>query len=63
MAEINFEKSILRLEEIVEALESGEADLDDAIKLYQEGIDLCNKCSKKIEKAKLTFKEYSSENE
>lgn len=63
MAEINFEKSIMRLEEIVEQLESGDASLDDAVKLYQEGIELCNKCSKKIENARLIFKEYNPEKE
>jgi exodeoxyribonuclease VII small subunit len=34
---LNFEKSMARLEEIVERLESGEASLDETIKLFEEG--------------------------
>jgi exodeoxyribonuclease VII small subunit len=49
----SFEESIARLEEISEALESGELPLEDAIKLYEEGIDLSKACYKKLEEAEL----------
>ena len=47
-----FEKSLKRLEEIVEKLEKGDIELDDSIKLYQEGIELSMFCSRKLEEAK-----------
>ena len=36
-AELSFEAALARLEEIVRALERGEAPLDQSIELYQEG--------------------------
>ena len=45
----SFEESIVRLEAIVKLLESGEASLDDSIKLYSEGIKLVGECNKKLD--------------
>ena len=45
----NFEESIERLEEIVRLLETGEAGLDESIKLYSEGIKLVGECNKKLD--------------
>lgn len=52
-----FEKSLERLEEIVERMESGELSLDDMIRHFEEGSKLVKQCStrlteveKKIEK-------------
>lgn len=36
----NFEKSLLRLEEIVAKLEEGESSLEELLKLYEEGSKL-----------------------
>lgn len=46
MADNNFNKQYKRLEEIVDLLEKNEINLDEALKLYQEGL----KISKKLEK-------------
>lgn len=46
MADNNFNKQYKRLEEIVDLLEKNEVNLDEALKLYQEGL----KISKKLEK-------------
>lgn len=46
--EIQFEKALEKLEKIVEALESGELSLDDALKKYEEGVKLSRACSKKL---------------
>ena len=35
--ELTFEKAMKRLEEIVNALESGQVSLDDSLKLFEEG--------------------------
>ncbi len=47
----NFEKSLERLEEIVEQLESGEVKLEDAIKIFEEGVDLFKLCSARLNEA------------
>ncbi|HON55788.1 MAG TPA: exodeoxyribonuclease VII small subunit [bacterium] len=49
----NFEASIKELENIVKALENPDTGLDNSIELYKRGIDLLNKCSKKLEEAEL----------
>ena len=45
----SFEESIARLEAIVKLLESGEASLDESIKLYSEGVKLVGECNKKLD--------------
>lgn len=45
----SFEDSVVRLEEIVRALESGSASLDDSLKLYEEGISLVRSCNQKLD--------------
>ncbi len=45
------EKNIKRLEEISNILEKG-ANLDDSLKLYEEGCKLAKLCLKELEKAK-----------
>lgn len=52
MAEIKFEDSLKRLEKIVEDLEKGDLSLDEALKKYQEGIELARTCSLRLENAK-----------
>ncbi len=44
--ELNYEKSVKRLEEIVEILEDGGQPLEETLKLFSEGtllLDFCNK--------------------
>ena len=40
-----FESDLSRLSEIVEQVEDSETQLDDAIKLYKEGLALAVKCN------------------
>lgn len=49
----NFENSLQELEKIVNALESNEVPLDEAIKLFEKGIELSDKCRKTLEKAEI----------
>jgi exodeoxyribonuclease VII small subunit len=44
----DFEKSIARLEEIVQKLETAELSLDDAMKLFEEGVKLSAECQKQL---------------
>lgn len=57
MPKINFEKQLSRLEEIVEQLESEQTDLDNAVKLFEEGILLSKELSKKLETIKFKVEE------
>ncbi len=58
---MKFEEAVLKLNEIVEKLESGEFSLEDSIKLYQEGIELSMSCKKEIENAKIKITQFNSE--
>ncbi|KPK43872.1 MAG: hypothetical protein AMK72_12775 [Planctomycetes bacterium SM23_25] len=49
--EPTFEKRLARLEEIVEALESGDVGLDESLRLYAEGADLLKACRKTLGEA------------
>lgn len=48
----NFEESLSRLEEIVEALENRDVELDNALSLFEEGVGLVKFCSSKLEETK-----------
>ena len=52
MAEIKFEEALKKLEKIVDDLEKGDLSLDEALKKYQEGIELSRQCSQRLESAK-----------
>ena len=52
MAEIKFEEALKKLEKIVEDLERGDLSLDEALKKYQEGIELSRLCAQRLENAK-----------
>ena len=47
----SFEQAMGRLEEIVKALERGECDLDESLKLFEEGAKLARACNDMLEKA------------
>jgi exodeoxyribonuclease VII small subunit len=46
-----FEKSLTRLEEVVKRLESADLSLDEAMKLFEEGVRLSRDCQKQLEEA------------
>ncbi len=47
----DFERSLGRLEEIVRKLENANLSLDDAMKLFEEGVQLSRVCQKQLEEA------------
>lgn len=51
MAEKKFEKAMERLAGIVESLEKGDLPLEDSLKIFEEGMELVNFCSRKLEEA------------
>ena len=52
-AELTIEEALKRLETIAEQLEDSELDLDKAVKLYEEGLRLYERCAKKLDAADL----------
>jgi exodeoxyribonuclease VII small subunit len=51
IAGLSFEAALKRLEEIVRRLESGDAPLDESIKLYEEGDRLRQQCEARLRAA------------
>jgi exodeoxyribonuclease VII small subunit len=47
----DFERSLARLEEVVRRLESPQLSLDEAMKLFEEGVELSHECQKQLEAA------------
>jgi exodeoxyribonuclease VII small subunit len=47
----DFERSLARLEEVVRRLESPQLSLDEAMKLFEEGVVLSRECQKQLEEA------------
>jgi exodeoxyribonuclease VII small subunit len=50
-AEVSFEQAQKELEQIVERLERGEADLDETLALWQRGEELYRLCRAKLDGA------------
>ena len=46
-----FEDCLQRLEKIVDELERGDVALEQALKLFEEGVQLSNNCRKELEDA------------
>ena len=53
IAAMSFETALAELEQIVGRLESGQAPLEDSIKLYERGAALKSHCEKKLKEASL----------
>lgn len=52
----SFESSLKRLETIVESLEQGKISLDEAVGLYEEGIQLSQQCAEKLKATELKIR-------
>ena len=48
-----FEESMMRLEQIVRAMEQGNVPLEESLKLFQEGTELVRSCGKLLDEAQL----------
>lgn len=49
---VNFEDANKKLQEIIAKLDGGSVSLDEATKLYEEGVTLAKDCYKQLENAK-----------
>ena len=52
----DFEKSLTRLEEVVKRMEGPDLSLDEAMKLFEEGVTLSRECQKQLEEAEAAWK-------
>jgi exodeoxyribonuclease VII small subunit len=57
--ELSYEEAFAELESIVEALESEQRPLDEAITLYERGQALSKHCAALLEKAELKVRQLS----
>jgi exodeoxyribonuclease VII small subunit len=48
---VDFERSLARLEEVVRRLEQSNLPLTEAMKLFEEGLQLAQQCQKQLEAA------------
>ena len=49
--EVTFEAAMKRLESIAETLGGGNLSLEDSLKMFEEGTELCKFCNKKLDEA------------
>lgn len=59
MKNIDFEKSMERISEILKQLDSSEISLDESLKLYEEGAKLIAACTERLQEAEQTVKKIS----
>ena len=50
-SELRFEQALERLEAVVAKLEAGNASLDEALSLYEEGMELIRQCNAQLDGA------------
>ena len=55
-ANMTFEQSMQRLEQIVRAMERGDVPLEESLKLFLEGTELVRSCGKLLDDAQLQVK-------
>ena len=53
---MSFETALMRLEEIVKVLESGNAPLDMSLVMFEEGVSLVKHCNQKLDNAEHRIK-------
>lgn len=57
-----FEKSLAELEKLVERMESGEQNLEDALKDFERGIELTRQCQGALQEAELKVRKLLEQN-
>lgn len=48
MADMSYEQSLARLKTVVDQLERGSLDLEESLRLFEEGMDLSRGCDDKL---------------
>ncbi len=55
--ELSFEQAFAELEEIVRTLEAGNQPLEEALALYERGMQLATRCQKLLDAAELRIRQ------
>jgi len=55
--ELSFEEAFQRLNEKVQALEKGGLSLDEATRLFEEGVELVKRCNQLLSQAELRIEQ------
>ena len=63
MAKATINQQLERLEKIAAYLKNEDLGLEEALKLYEEGMKLSKKCTETLEKAELKVRELTEEGE
>lgn len=63
MAELTFEDAVVRLEEIVNALEGGSLTLDESLRRFEEAVALSRHCSVQLDEAEKQIRLLTPEGE
>lgn len=58
---VNFEDTVKRLEQIVETLERGGVALEQAMAMYEEGIQLSKRCLETLQNAEVKLRRLSKD--
>lgn len=61
--DINFEQAVKKLENIVNELEGDEVELEKALKLFEEGIDISQRCNEILNSAEQKIQVLMKKNE
>jgi exodeoxyribonuclease VII small subunit len=59
--ESNFEQSLKRLQQIVETLEEGSVNLEEVMKMYEEGVELSKRCLDQLQQVEVKLKRLGKE--
>jgi exodeoxyribonuclease VII small subunit len=59
--EPSYEDAVDRIEELIDAIESGEIGLDESLKAFEEGMGLIKTCRARLEKAEQRVSELLAE--
>lgn len=51
MSDLKFEDCLARLEQIVNALESGNLPLEESLRVFEEGVALSRRCARYLDEA------------
>lgn len=57
---MSFEENMLRLEQIVRAMERGDVALEESLKLFREGTALVESCGKLLDEAEMQVKKITA---
>ena len=57
--EFSLEEDMKKVEEIIEKMRNGQLNLEEMIKLYEEGIALLTRCKQSLEQAELKINQLS----